>query len=137
MTIGTLVYSNECPEVKIRGNRIRLSRAVINLINNAYHAVDKEKGKLSLKVQRRGEWILISVLDNGTGIKAEMMEHIWELGYSGRQSTGLGLAFTKQVVENHGGTIEIESMEGEYTKAVIFLKEERNDNGKHKNDSGH
>ena len=132
-----LEYSNECPEVKLRGNRIRLSRAVINLINNAYHAVDKEKGKLSLKVQRRGEWILISVLDNGTGIKAEMMEHIWELGYSGRQSTGLGLAFTKQVVENHGGTIEIESMEGEYTKAVIFLKEERNDDGKHKNDSGH
>lgn len=131
-----LVYENECPDAVIRGNRIRLSRAVINLINNAYHAVDKEEGKLSLKVERKEAWILITVLDNGTGIKAEEMEHIWELGYSGKQSTGLGLAFTKQVVEGHEGRIEIESVEGEYTRAVIFLKEERNEYGKCKNNSG-
>ena len=134
---GMLDYGNECPEAIIRGNRIRLSRAVINLINNAYHAVDKEGGKLTIQVQRAEGGIQISVRDNGTGIKAEMMERIWELGYSGRQSTGLGLAFTKQVVENHGGTIEIESVEGEYTKAVIYLREERDTYGKRKINSGH
>lgn len=130
-----LTYSNTCPQAKIWGNRIRLSRAVINLINNAWHAVDPEHGRISLKVQRKEGWIQIEVLDHGTGIKEEAMEHIWELGYSGKQSTGLGLAFTKQVIENHGGRIELESAEGEYTRAVIFLKEEKED-GKYKDDSG-
>lgn len=131
-----LNYSNVCPDAKLRGNRIRLSRAVINLINNAYHAVDPENGRISLRVQRKEGWIQIEVLDDGTGIKEEAIEHIWELGYSGKQSTGLGLAFTKQVIENHGGRIEIESAEGEYTRAVIFLKEEKEKDGRYKDDSG-
>lgn len=131
-----LEYDNECPDAKIHGNQIRLSRAVINLINNAYQAVDKENGSLKINVKRGADHILISVLDNGVGIKMEEMEHIWELGYSGKQSTGLGLAFTRQVVENHGGTIQIESREGEYTKAVICLREERGSDGECENDSG-
>ena len=49
------------------------------------------------------------------------MPHIFDIGYSGKQSTGLGLAFTKQVVQNHGGTIRLDSREGEYTEAVILL----------------
>lgn len=133
-----LKYINNCPEAIILGNKIRLSRAVVNLITNAYHAVDKEKGKLEVRVEKRDGSIYIIVLDNGMGMTPEVMGHIWELGYSGRQSTGLGLAFTRQVVENHGGTIRIESEKNKYTRAVICLKEERDREayGKHKNDSG-
>ena len=50
-----------------------------------------------------------------------MIDKIFDIGYSGKQSTGLGLAFTKQVIENHQGTIRIDSKEGEYTEARISL----------------
>ena len=117
-------YENECPEARLMGNRIRLSRAIMNLINNAYDAVDKEKGKIRIRVQRNIPCIEIVVEDNGVGIAPERLKTIWEIGYSGRHSTGLGLTFTKDVVEKHGGTIKISSEEGKYTRAVISLREE-------------
>ncbi len=133
-----LKYINTCPEAVIRGNKIRLSRAVVNLITNAWNAVDKGTGRLEVSVEKKGEDIYITVLDNGSGMSPEEMEHMWELGYSGRQSTGLGLAFTRQVVENHGGSIRIVSEKGKYTRAMIGLKEERDgdEDGKQKDDSG-
>lgn len=119
-----LEYQNECSEAKIMGNRIRLSRAIINIITNAYHAVDKTEGKIRLHVFEKEKAIYFIIQDNGTGIDQEQMEHIWELGYSGRHSTGLGLAFARQVVENHHGTIKIESEKGSYTRVIICLREE-------------
>lgn len=131
-----LSYENRCPDAVIRGNKIRLSRAVINLMTNAYHAVDEKNGRLKVTVEDRDGYVYITILDNGKGIAPEAMEHIWQLGYSGSHSTGLGLAFTKQVVENHGGSIRIESEKGHYTRAVICLREERDEDGKHEDDSG-
>ncbi len=131
-----LSYENRCPDAVIRGNKIRLSRAVINLMTNAYHAVDEKNGRLKVTVEDRDGYVYITILDNGKGIAPEAMEHIWQLGYSGSHSTGLGLAFTKQVVENHGGSIRIESEKGRYTRAVICLREERDEDGKHEDDSG-
>lgn len=130
-----LTYDNQCPKAVLRGNKIRLTRAVINLLNNAYNAVDGKNGHLVLKIYDADGYIYITVEDNGTGISEAEMKHIWELGYSGKQSTGLGLPFTRQVVENHGGTIQIESEEGKYTKAIICLKEENGD-GEYKDNSG-
>ena len=130
-----LIYDNQCPKAVLRGNKIRLTRAVINLLNNAYNAVDGKNGHLVLKISDADGYIYITVEDNGTGISEAEMKHIWELGYSGKQSTGLGLPFTRQVVENHGGTIQIESEEGKYTKAIICLKEENGD-GEYKDNSG-
>lgn len=132
-----LQYDNRCPETMLWGNKIRLSRAVINLINNAYRAVDRESGKIRVTLERREHFVYITILDNGEGIAPENMDRIWEIGFSGRQSTGLGLAFTKQVVENHGGSIWIESEKGNYTRVTICLKEGNEDNGEQKDDSGH
>ena len=133
-----LKYVNACPEAVILGNKIRLSRAVVNLITNAWTAVDKGTGRLEVSVEQKEGMIYISILDNGSGMSPEEMEHMWELGYSGRQSTGLGLAFTRQVVEDHGGRIRIESEKGKYTRAMIGLKEEKDgdEDGEQKDDSG-
>lgn len=124
--VEQLEYKNQCPDAKLLGNRIRLSRAVINTIENAYYAIDKERGKISIYVGKpagNGQ-IYIFIRDNGVGISPDKLEHIWELGYSENHSTGLGLGFARQVVENHHGLIKIESEKGKYTKVIICLKEE-------------
>ena len=115
-------YTNTCPDTVLNGNKIRLARAVVNLVNNAYAEISPETGVIDVRVENRGNGFLgITVRDNGKGISPEVMPHIFDIGYSGKQSTGLGLAFTKQVVQNHGGTIRLDSREGEYTEAVILL----------------
>ena len=124
-------YSNSVPEAVMRVNKIRLARAVINLVNNAFEEVDKENGVIEILVEMPDPGIVrISVRDNGRGIAPEAIGRVFDIGYSGKQSTGLGLAFTKQVVEGHGGTIRITSREGEYTEARIRLPaEEREQHG--------
>ena len=117
-----IIYRNEVPEAVIRGNKIRLARAVINLVNNAFEVVDRETGRIDISVENpEPETVSITVRDNGRGISPEVIDKIFDIGYSGKQSTGLGLAFTKQVIENHQGTIRIDSKEGEYTEARISL----------------
>ena len=107
---------------RIRGNKIRLARAVINLVNNAFEVVDRETGRIDISVENpEPETVSITVRDNGRGISPEVIDKIFDIGYSGKQSTGLGLAFTKQVIENHQGTIRIDSKEGEYTEARVSL----------------
>ncbi|MBO6267514.1 MAG: HAMP domain-containing histidine kinase [Clostridium sp.] len=116
-----LMAETACPEALILGNKIRLTRALINLINNAWSAVDHEEGHIELRVSAEGEQIRFEVTDNGKGIAREDLDRIWDLGYSGRGSTGLGLAFTRQVVENHGGSVEVSSELNRGTTAVILL----------------
>lgn len=126
---GVLEFTNDCPEAVLMGNRIRLSRAIINLLANAYQAVDHEDGKIVMKTEKADDWIVIRIRDNGSGILPEQMEHIWEMGYSRWNSMGGGLPFVKQVVENHGGTVRITSVPGEGTTAEIWLKGEEMDDG--------
>ena len=105
-------------------SRIRLTRALINLINNAWSAVDQEKGHIRILVEEEEGRIRFRVEDDGIGIPKEDLEKVWDLGYSGRGSTGLGLAFTRQVVENHGGSVSITSENRQGTVAVIELPED-------------
>lgn len=113
---------NECPDCVINVNPIRMIRAIINILNNACDAIeDGEHAKVIFRCEEDGDHVLISVFDNGKGISETDLEKIWQIGYSGRFSTGLGLAFVRQVVESHGGTIQIESRENVYTRVTICL----------------
>ena len=113
---------NECPNCVIDVNPIRMIRAVINVLDNACNAIeDREHAKVVFRCEEDENHVLLSVFDNGRGISETELEKIWQVGYSGRVSTGLGLAFVKQVVEGHGGTIQIESQENVYTKVTICL----------------
>lgn len=118
---------NQCPDTQIYVNSIRMSRALVNLLENACHFISQETGSILVTITKTRTGTRWEVRDNGSGISPETLEGIWNPGYSGNGSTGLGLGFVQQVVSLHHGTIHIESKVGEYTRVVIVLPDERSD----------
>lgn len=103
-------------------NHIRMARAFTNLIQNAFAATDKsDKGLIEVIAKPVGGDVVFSIRDNGIGIEQADLEEIWSLGFSTKNSSGLGLSFVKRVVENHGGEINIISEVGKGTTVEIKL----------------
>lgn len=116
---------NNIPEQLLHVNKIRIVRALVNLIENSFYAVDPEKGEIvvALEYQQidQQQFVKISVSDNGKGMTEEEIESAWISGYSTRDSHGLGLAFVKQVITNSGGTVAIQSTVNTGTTVVLIL----------------
>lgn len=107
---------------KIYVNKIRVARAVINLLENAIMAPCKHPYKqIKLIVKSHDRGILIQVQDNAIGIKESELSRIWEAGYSTRNSSGLGLPFAKQIIESHNGWIDIKSQLDIGTTVSLYL----------------
>lgn len=98
-------------------------RCLLNLLTNAIDAVEDGRGELRLTTRTEGESVLISVQDNGVGIPSGARHQIFEVFYStkGNRGTGLGLAVTKKIVEEHGGMIAVDSAPGEGSQFTIRL----------------
>jgi len=106
----------------VETDETQLKQAVINLLVNARQILG-EGGVVTLKTRAgsKGE-VVIEVEDNGPGVSAEARERIFEVFYSSRGGgTGLGLPIAKQIVERHGGEIEVDSVEGQGTTFRIRL----------------
>ena len=98
----------------VSGDPGRLGQVVLNLIQNAIHALaDGERGsRVSISVAPVAAGVELSVEDDGPGIPNEVLPHIFEPFFTTKVSgagTGLGLAVTREVVSRHGGTIEVET----------------------------
>jgi signal transduction histidine kinase len=100
-----------------------LEQAIDNLISNARDAMDgREAPRLSLRLERRGAAVEITVGDNGTGIPVERLASIFTPFLSAKtRGMGLGLAIAKEIVEAHGGRLEAQSQEGVGTQFRIYL----------------
>lgn len=106
----------------------RLRRCLINLVENAFHAVQervdfREKGGLvrvsTLKEEPR---YTISVEDDGTGMSEETVEKIFEPLFSTKTfGVGLGMPTVLQIMQQHGGGVDVESIKGKGTKMVLWL----------------
>lgn len=119
---------NLAPGVRVQVNEIRFLRALVNLVENAYHALPEKEGEIWLRVRRprvpqEPPAVEFCVEDNGQGIPVSQMERIWEEGYSTRGSHGLGLRFVRQVVDTNQGDIHVESRQGEGTRMTVCLPE--------------
>ncbi|HEX3881212.1 MAG TPA: ATP-binding protein [Stellaceae bacterium] len=114
--------------VSIDGDRIR--RVVINLIDNAAQAlgevpVDGRERRITVQTRADEDAVELKVQDTGPGIPAENRVRIFEPLFSTKSfGTGLGLATVKQIVGQHGGTIEVDSMVGQGTCFTIRLPHE-------------
>ena len=108
----------------VRADARLLKRTLLNLVENALHAVNGD-GKVDINVrdgQSSGRSVEVAVADTGVGVEPELKERIFEPYFSTRAAgTGLGLAIAKKVVEDHGGTIVLESEPGQGTTVRMRL----------------
>lgn len=93
------------------GNRIRLEQVLINLLQNALEAIgDSENGTIQVRCEEAAGGIALTVADNGPGIAADVREELFTpFNTSKEDGLGLGLAISKEIVSDYGGTIEVES----------------------------
>ncbi|SDQ26314.1 sensor histidine kinase [Virgibacillus salinus] len=105
----------------IQVNKIRFSRAISNILENAISSFEGKKGFIHINVKSIDNGILFQIQDNGPGIKEEHINDIWLDGFSTKNSSGIGLSFVKRVVENHSGTITVKSIRGSHTQMNITL----------------
>ncbi|MBI4430783.1 MAG: GHKL domain-containing protein [Candidatus Omnitrophica bacterium] len=110
----------------VKGNAYQLQAVFVNLIVNAYHALNGVKGrKISVKagLEPDEKMICVIVADNGCGMTGEILEKCFEYRFTtkGEKGTGIGLTVCKQTIERHGGTMAVESAAGKGTTFTILL----------------
>jgi len=102
-----------------------MHQVIMNLLSNALDAVEPQKGLINVacRYDADGRQTIIEITDNGPGITPSMMNHLFELFHStkGNRGTGLGLAVTKKIVEEHEGSISVKSSPGEGTTFTVRL----------------
>ncbi|WP_166269774.1 ATP-binding protein [Marinobacter caseinilyticus] len=105
-------YQNDCPQdLMILGDEQRLVQVFVNLLANARDA-SPEGGRIHISGNREGYSAIIEVVDEGSGIPADQLDHIFEPFYTTKgpnQGTGLGLSLVYSIVEEHYGNIQVES----------------------------
>lgn len=92
--------------ISINGDKGKISQVIINLIINAIQFIEKENGLITIMGERKGNQILLSVKDNGTGISPEIFPKLFSKYVSkSNMGNGLGLYISKNIIEAHDGKI--------------------------------
>ena len=126
--VGLLLdLAEDMPPIPIDGNAIH--QAVMNLLGNALDAAPAKTGVVTLRTRflADSQEAQIAVSDNGPGISPERHEELFEAFRStkGQRGTGLGLAVTRKIVEEHGGRIEVRSEPKQGATFIITLPSDR------------
>ena len=109
-----------------------IGRVVLNLINNAFYAVEEKKKQdqngydptVSVSTKKYNGKVEIKVSDNGNGIPQKVLDKIFQPFFTTKptgQGTGLGLSLSYDIVKAHGGEITLETKEGQFAEFIIQL----------------
>jgi two-component system NtrC family sensor kinase len=120
---GVVVERDLAPDLpSIRGDEGQLRAAFLNLLRNSREAMSAG-GTIRVRTVRAADGAAhVTVADTGPGIPSEQLDKIFDPFFSTKTGgTGLGLAFTLQVVEEHGGTIQCQSEIGRGTTFAVRI----------------
>jgi PAS domain S-box-containing protein len=113
--------------VRVRGDAVRLGQVLSNLLNNAAKYTP-DGGCIELTVERRQSQAIVTVADNGLGLRADMLERVFDLfsQFESRDHAhgglGIGLTLVKRLVELHGGHVEARSAgRGQGSEFIVRL----------------
>lgn len=121
-----LLLTCEAP-LPLEADPVRLEQVIVNLLDNARH-YSAAQTTTQMRAYARGKTIVMEVKDEGIGIAEEEQEMIFERLYRTEKSrsrahggSGLGLSIVKELVEAHGGTIEVQSKRGQGSTFTVIL----------------
>jgi PAS domain S-box-containing protein len=128
-TAGLILCFSPLPGLPpVRGDRHQLSQIITNLLTNAINYSQSGEIRVETCLSGNGERACFSVGDDGVGIDAEDIPHLFDRFYRGRATSqsnipgsGLGLAIVKEIVDQHGGEVQIESAMGAGATFRIYL----------------
>jgi signal transduction histidine kinase/ligand-binding sensor domain-containing protein len=109
-----------------------ISRVVLNLLNNAFYAVNERrkvsgedfKPELIVSTSRENNMAVIRIRDNGSGMPEEVKKKLFTPFFTTKPSgegTGLGLSISSDIIRTHGGTLNVESVQNEFTEFTIRI----------------
>lgn len=104
----------------------QIKQVLLNMIKNATEAIDElhqeRCGLIRISAERKGHFVNLIICDNGSGISAEALVRLFEPFFTTKErGTGLGLAVSRQIINDHGGTIKASSTKGKGTVFEISL----------------
>ncbi|GAB4482594.1 MAG: hypothetical protein OHK006_01410 [Thermodesulfovibrionales bacterium] len=112
-------------EIWVHVDKQRIQQALLNFIKNAIEAIPDDGSVTVEAVHKTNEHeVVIAIRDNGIGIEPEKLEKIFEPFFTTKgdeKGSGLGLFVTREIIEEHGGTVQVESRPGEGTTFYVRL----------------
>ena len=117
------VVKEFAPLPPVHCSATQLGQVFVNLLVNAAHAIE-ERGTITLRTGALQDSVWIEIIDTGSGMSTETQKRIFEPFYTTKQvgqGTGLGLSISWDIVERHGGTLEVQSSLGHGTCFRITL----------------
>ncbi len=112
------VACDSTPGVTVEGDRARLKQVIVNLLDNAIKYTPRG-GHVALSVRREGAWAVLEVSDDGIGIPAEALPHVFKRFFRADSSrsrepggAGLGLSIVESICSAHGAAVEVVSTAG-------------------------
>jgi PAS domain S-box-containing protein len=127
MTLKSIKLELNYPQAEawIMADASKLKIAFLNIVINAIEAMNSNEGTLCIGIKMQGGSYVVSVKDNGEGIKKENLTKLFEPYYtSKRRGMGLGLAATVNIIQSHHAFIEVQSAPGAGTSFILTFKME-------------
>ncbi|MCL2420232.1 MAG: ATP-binding protein [Defluviitaleaceae bacterium] len=117
---GNTLYINTLDNLPyVLGESSRLVHVMENLLTNANNHT--KNGTISVDAKAKCMFVEVTIKDNGTGIDPELLPHVFLRGVTGGGGTGMGLPISKNIVESHGGKIDIASEPGKGTTVTFTI----------------